>query len=134
MVTQDEVYRDSTLRTAAIAAVILGLTAAIFFIYYEQESYSALYILPNSIAVGQGHQDVFFIYGVKNTERSSTDYTLNFFSGDELVNTRQFTLKKGESVEEGVSIDFPKGTTFPDKISLLLISGKAEENVHLWIH
>jgi hypothetical protein len=133
MMARDETYPDRTLLAIAILVVVLGLASTIFFLYIGQESYSSLYINPNSIVVNASHHDVFFIYGVKSSERSSTEYTLTVYSGNIPIKSNQFVLKEGEILEEGMNVVFPPGTTFPDKIALSLKTGTSEENVHIWV-
>ena len=119
--------------TLAIAAIVLAVVIVAVLLYSGQESYSAVYIVPDSIAPNASHASVFFVYGVKNTERAPAGYTLSFYSGDTLIDSRQFTLKRGETFEEGMNLAFPPGTAFPSRVMLNLSSGKRTEEVHFWV-
>ena len=130
-----EIRDDKILEIIVILTIGMGLVLTCFFLYFGQEPYSAMYITPNSIVQNSSNNDVFFIYGVKCEERGETHYNLAIYSGDLLVKNKVFSLKPGETLKEGIRLELPHGTTFPDKISLNLntsASTKTEE-VHFWI-
>jgi len=114
-------------------ACILGIVTTVLFLYSGQGSYSALYIVPDKIAVDPSHQGVFFVYGVRSLEKNTAAYTLDIYAGDALVKTRQFTLGKGQNLEEGIHIDLPRDATFPIRISLDLNDSRTQSEVHFWV-
>ena len=118
---------------AAIIAIALGIIVSIFFISVDKESYSALYIIPNSTTFDTTDNSVFFGYGVRSFETGRTDYELNMYSADVQVNNKKFSLNTGEILEEQIKIILPPETQFPDKISLKLNTGKTLEEVHFWL-
>jgi len=126
-------YRMDVIPYAVIIAIALGLITSYFFIFVDKESYSALYIIPNSTIFDATDNSVFFGYGVRSFETGRTDYELNMYSADVQVNTKKFLLNHGEILEERVKIILPPDTRFPDKISLQLNTGKAIEEVHFWL-
>jgi hypothetical protein len=131
--TQGMSYRIDIITYAAIIAIALGLLTSFFFIVMDKESYSALYIIPDSIIFDANDNSVFFGYGVRSFETEKTDYELNMYSSDVRINNKQFSLKNGEIFEERIKIILPPQTQFPDKISLKLNTGKTIEEVHFWL-
>lgn len=124
---------DRTLKTAAVLACVLGIAATVIFLYTGQGSYSSLYLVPDKISVDASHQGVFFVYGVKSLEKKTSAYTLDIYAGDVLVHSKQFSLDRSQSLEEGVHVDLPRGTTFPVRISLNLTGSRTANEVHFWV-
>ncbi len=93
-------YRTDVITYAVIIAIALGIITSYFFIFVDKESYSALYIIPNSTIFDATDNSVFFGYGVRSFETGRTDYELNMYSADVQVNTKQFSLNNGEIFEE----------------------------------
>ena len=118
---------------AAIIAIALGIIVSIFFISVDTESYSALYIIPNSTILNSNDNSLIFGYGVRSFETGRTDYELNMYSADVQVNNKKFSLNTDEILEERIKIILPLETQFPDKISLKLNTGKTLEEVHFWL-
>jgi hypothetical protein len=118
---------------AVIIAITLGIITSYFFIFVDKESYSALYIIPNSTIFDATDNSVIFGYGVRSFETGRTDYELNIYSAVVQVNIKKFSLNNGEILEERIKIILPQDTQFPDKISLQLNTGKAIEKVHFWL-
>jgi hypothetical protein len=126
-------FRTDVITYAVIIAIALGIITYCFFIFVDKESYSALYIIPDSTIFNANDNNVFFEYGVRSFETGRTDYVLNMYSGGAQIKNRQFSLNPGEIFEETVQITLPPGTKFPDKISLKLNTGKTFEEVHFWL-
>jgi hypothetical protein len=126
-------YRRDVITYAVIIAIALGILTSYFFIFVDKESYSAIYIIPNSTIFDATEKSVFFGYGVRSFETSRTDYILNIYSADTQITTKNFSLNNGEIFEENIKIPLPQNTRFPDKISLRLNTGKTQEEVHFWI-
>jgi len=76
---------------------------------------------------------IVFTYGVTSYETGKTDYEMNIFSSDKIVEIKEFSLNSGEIFEERIKLSLPSETLFPDKISLKLNTGKNVEEVHFWI-
>ena len=122
------------IKYACIIAIAVGIVTIFFFISVERESYSALFLSPNTTIYDAHGHNLSFGYGVKSYETGKTDYELDFYSGGIQVRNKTFTLNSGETLEERISLILPSGTQFPDNISLVLNHGqnKAEE-VHFWL-
>jgi len=121
------------IKTAVIIAIILGLTISIFFLAIEKESYSAIYILPDSVIHNTDDNTVLYVYGVTSSEHQKMGYTLDTYAGDEIIKTKQFSLNDGETLEERVKTALPVGIQYPIKITLAL-NGSKSETVHFWIN
>jgi hypothetical protein len=125
--------RTDIIAYAVILAIVLGIITSVFFIIVNKESYSALYIIPNSTIFDATEKTISFEYGVRSFESGKTDYELNIFSAAVRVDNKQFSLNNGEIFEERVKIILPPETQFPAKISLQLNTGKTQEEVHFWL-
>jgi len=125
--------RTDIIAYAVILAIVLGILISIFFIIVNKESYSALYIIPNTTIFDANENTVSFGYGVRSFESGKTEYELNIYSAAVRVNNKQFSLNNGEILEERVKIILPAETQFPAKISLQLNTGKTQEEVHFWL-
>lgn len=126
-------FRTDIIAYAAVIAIVLGVITSYFFIFVDKESYSALYIKPDSMIYDSVSHTVFFGYGVRSFETGKTDYELDMYSGNIQVNNKNFSLNPGEIFEEQIKIILPQNTQFPDKISLRLNTGKTIEEVHFWL-
>jgi hypothetical protein len=120
------------LRIAVLIAIILGLLTSVFFMVIEKDSYSAIYIVPGSI-LHNSDNTVLYQYGVKSSESGKMDYTLDTYMNDILIKTRQFSLNKGEILDERDKITLPADIQYPAKISLRLTTNTATEEVHFWL-
>ena len=126
--------RIDVIKYAAIIAIAIGIVTIFFFISVERESYSALYISPNTTLYDANGHNLSFGYGVKSYESGKNNYELDFYSGGTELRNKTFTLNSGETLEEVVAMTLPPETTFPDNISLILNSGANEtEEVHFWL-
>lgn len=126
---------DELMVKAAIVAMVLGAIVAAYLIWISmQESYSALYIYPESYSnyVNPG-ETVTFRYGVKSYETKETEYFLRIYLGSELIKTKRFTLKSGEVWEENESIVLPANMSFPTKVMLVLDANGRTYEVHFWL-
>jgi hypothetical protein len=121
------------LRIAVIIAIILGLLTSVFFMVIGKDSYSAIYIVPGSI-LHNSDNTVLYQYGVKSSESGKMDYTLGTYLNDTLIKTRQFSLNKGEILDERDKITLPADIQYPARISLRLTTNTATEEVHFWLN
>ena len=122
------------IKTAVIIAIVLGLVTSVFFLVIEKESYSAIYLLPDSIIHNPDDNTVLYVYGITSSETQKTDYTLDTYVGDELIKTKQFSLNTGETLEERVKVLLPANMPLPGKINLILNTGSKNDSVHFWIN
>jgi hypothetical protein len=131
---QLELHDNYTIiKIAVIIAVILGLATTVFFISIDTESYSAIYFVPGSIIHNPGDNAVLYEFGVKSTESEKMDYSLETYLDSTLVKTKNFSLNRGETLDERDSVILPPETLYPAKISLKLTTDASTEEVHFWI-
>jgi hypothetical protein len=122
------------IKTAVVIAIILGLITSVFFLMIEKESYSSIYLLSDSIIPVPDNNTVLYAYGITSSENQKMDYILETYAGDELVNTKKFSLNSGETLEEGVKTVLPANVTYPEKITLTLRTSSKNESVFFWIN
>lgn len=121
------------IRKAVIIASIIGLVVVAIFLIFGKESYSALYLVPDSYSNYVGGDRVSFVYGIKCAEKEKTRYVLEIYYGDVLVNTKEFELDSGETLEQKAEIHLPSDISFPTKITLILRVNNNTEEVHFWL-
>ena len=120
---------------AAIVAMVLGVIVAAYLIWLTaQESYSSLYVYPDSYSnyVNPG-DTVTFRYGIASYEIKETKYTVKFYLGDKLVKTKKIVLRSGEVWEENESITLPENITFPTKLRIEADANDVTYEVHIWL-
>jgi uncharacterized membrane protein len=133
MATEFELENNfQQIKTAVIIAIILGLVTSVFFLVIEKESYSSIYLVPDSIIHNSDDNTVLYVYGVISSETQKMNYTVDTYVGDELIKTKQFSLNNGETFEERVKTVLPANAQYPEKITLAL-NGTKSESVHFWI-
>jgi hypothetical protein len=122
------------IKIAIIIAIILGLVTSFFFLVVQKESYSAIYLVPNSIIHNPADNTVIYSYGVTLSDSQKiVNYTLDTYIDDELIKTRQFSLNNGETLEERVKTVLSADSNYPKKITLTLNADSKSESVHFWI-
>jgi len=122
------------IKIAVLIAIIIGLVTSGFFLIIEKQSYSAIYLVPNSIIHNPDDNTVLYIYGVKLSDSTKkVDYTLDTYVDDNFINTKEFTLNNGETLEERVMTVLPTDEHYPKKITLTLKTDSKYESVHFWI-
>lgn len=135
MSQSEESEMDVLIKRTMVIACVIGVAVAAYLIWATyQESYSALYLRPESYSnyVHAG-DDVSFVYGVQCFENKPTKYDLKIFLGNKLVKEREFELKRGEVHEEQETIHVPEDTTFPTKVRLVLEANGRTYDVHFWL-
>lgn len=122
------------IKTAVVIAIILGLITSVFFLMIEKDSYSSVYLVPDSIIHIPDNNTVLYAYGITSSENQKMDYILETYAGDELIMTKQFSLINGETLEEGVKTVLPANITYPEKITLTVRTSSENESVYFWIN
>jgi hypothetical protein len=123
------------IKIAVLIAIIIGLVTSGFFLIIEKQSYSAIYLVPNSIIHNPDDNTVLYIYGVKLSDSTKkVDYILDTYVDDNFINTKEFSLNNGETLEERVMTVLPTDERYPKKITLTLKTGSKYESVHFWIN
>jgi len=130
-----EIQNDyQQIKIAIIIAIILGLVTSVFFLVIQKESYSAIYLVPNSIIHNPSDNTVIYSYGVTLSDSQKiVNYTLDTYIDDELIKTKQFSLNNGETLEERVKTVLSADANYPKKITLTLNADSKSESVHFWI-
>jgi len=128
-----ETEEDKVLLAAILVAAGIGIAATMFFLYTGQDSFSVLSIAPDSIIHNPTNNTVSFTYQVKCLERGGSTYSLRVFCGDSQCSSKEFSLKKGDTLEDRTTVDLPSDIMLPAKISLVLDNGVKTEEVHFWI-
>jgi|GEM_PF-1351897 uncharacterized membrane protein len=123
---------------AAIVAMVIGVMVAAYLIWLNmQESYSALYIYPESysnyINVSELPKEVSFVYGVRSYETKDKVYRISIFLGNKIVKSKEVLIKKGETFEEEESVIVPKNVTFPVKVRIVAEVESIIYDVHFWL-
>jgi hypothetical protein len=121
------------LTIAVVIVIVLGLGISFFFILVERESYSSIYIIPDSIVQDKDAGIVFYTYRVTSSETVPMDYALNIYLDGTLIEAKQFSLNIGELLDERKRIDLPADIKYPAKISLNLSTRTSFEEVHFWL-
>ena len=125
--------RFQVITIAIILAIVLGIFTTVFFIVVNKDSYSAIYLVPDSIIRSPDNSTVFYAYGVKSSETTTMDYTLNTYAGTTLIKAKQFSLKPGEILDERDQITLQPEATYPLKIGLNLTTKTTSQEVHFWL-
>jgi len=134
MATEFELKNNfKQVKTGITIAIILGLAISVFFLIIEAQSYSAIYLLPESIIHNPDDSTVLYTYGITSSETQKMDYTLDTYVNDELINTKQFSLNTRETLEERVKTVLPVDVQYPAKITLIFTSSSETESVHFWV-
>lgn len=125
---------EKLMRNAIIISCFLGIFIASYLIWYHfRESYSALYLIPESYTNYVEGDTISFVYGVKSYETKRTKYNLKIYLGGRLEEEKVFWLESGEKREEEVSLRIPEQMEFPAKVRLVLEANGREYDVHFWL-
>jgi len=120
---------------SSLVAVLVGVIVSISLIYVSsQQSYSALYIYPDSYSNYAAPGDnVTFRYGVISYESGTTKYTLSIYLGENLIGTKELILGSRETFEEFMTLKLPEDVELPVKVSMVLEGGGNIYEVHFWL-
>jgi len=126
---------EQMIMRSVIVAIIIGAGVTVFLLWMiSQESYSALYIYPDSYSNYVRPGDVVtFKYGVKSYETNEVNYTLKIYLGDKLIKVKRFRLKSGETLEENESLKLSEKIKFPVKVMLVLAVSNRTYEAHFWL-
>jgi hypothetical protein len=135
MQTEKDTLTDEIFGKAALTAIVIGVAVTLILILQAgNESYSALYLKPDSYSNYLDGNTISFIYGVQCFETKRTDYNLRVFLNETQVAQKEFSLGgKGNVVEDNISFEVSPNTVFPVKVSLLLTANNKEYSTHFWL-
>ena len=118
---------DNIFRKVIIFVCILAVATAIFLVLAgTKESYSVLYINPDTYSNYVNGTNVSFVYGVQSFEGKKTKYDLEIFLGNRSIETRQFEMEKGRR-EWNATIQIPDDIEYPTKVRLILKANNEED-------
>ena len=120
---------------ATLAAVALGVViTALLLAATSSESYSTLYLKPNSYSNYVSGKTVSFTYGTESFENRKTDYTLKVFLGSVQVAQKDFSINgKGDIAEDTISFEVPPKTEFPINVLITLDTSQQAYSTHFWL-
>lgn len=125
---------DDVIWKAATAAIILGIIVTAYLIIEQQkESYSALYLKPDSYQNYINTSTASFTYGITSYENKKTTYELTVYLGETKITEKQLTLNPGQTIEDMISFEIPKNISFPQKIQINMTANKQNYSVHYWL-
>jgi hypothetical protein len=126
---------DRMIGIAALAAIAVGVIVTIVLILEAgSESYSSLYLRPDSYSNYIAGQTVSFAYGVQCFENKRTDYDLKVFLNETQVAQKQFSIGgRGNSAEDKITFEVPANTVFPAKVSLVMTANAQTYSTHFWL-
>lgn len=128
-------FRDhSALEIAIVIAIIIGIfIAAVLIVELKSESYSTLYIYPETYQNYPDNSTISFVYGIHSYEQESTSYNVNFFINSTRIDTKTIRINPGEISEERKIIQLPADLKYPAKVSITSTSPKEVNEVHYWL-
>jgi hypothetical protein len=126
---------EELISKAAVGAILISLIVAAVLVFETgKDSYSALYLKPESYSNYLKGNTVSFTYGVECFENKKTDYDLKVFLNETQVVQKAFSIGgKGKTLEDTLSFDVPPNTVFPVKVSLYLTAETQTYSTHFWL-
>ena len=124
---------DVLIKKVIVVSSICGVIITVLLLWNSgQETYSTLYLVPNSYSNYVASDKISFIFGVECFENKNTNYHLNIFLDDTIIEQREFEMSYGKS-EWKVMIDIPAETEFPTKLRLVLEANEIIYDTHFWL-
>lgn len=120
-------------KKAVVIAIIIAIIITGYLLFFNKDQYSSLYIIPESYQKGIENESITFIYGVVCSEKSSTNYSLNIYVNNKIVQTEHFQLEDSEDYQKKVELPLEMVDEYPAKIQLILANGNVTENAHFWV-
>jgi len=131
---RDDPQLDDVIWKAAIAAIIIGLLVTVYLVLEtKKESYSALYLNPESYENYIEGDTVRFTYGVQSYETKRTLYSIQVFLGERQVGVKEFSLEPNQKTEDEISFQIGPEQMFPEKVLVNMAANNQEYSVHYWL-
>jgi len=127
---KDEMNR--VILIAVIVSIVVGLIITLYFVFGVKETFSALYIRPDSYSNYVVNNTVSFIYGVRCFEGKNTRYIVDIFLGNISVGRNTFEMGSGQR-EWAVSVNVPEYVRFPVKVRVELRSPTDTYDTYFWL-
>lgn len=129
---------EGIIKKAMIVAIIVGIivTAYLVYIVKQNETFSSVYVNPDTYSNYIINGELSFTYGVQCFENEPTDYLLEINFQDKKVAERNFRLCSGGVAKKEERIQI-KGlgsyAEFPALLTIILTSNGEEQEVHFWV-
>ena len=123
----------SIIKNAVIIAIIFAIIITGYLLIFDKDQHSSLYIIPESYQNGSQSGRISFTYGVICSEKEVTDYNIQIFLNNKIVQTEQFRLNDNENYEKNEELLLTENVTYPAKIQIILNNGIYAEEVHFWL-
>ena len=126
---------ERSLLVASVIGVIWVLFYSASIPSQEGKGYSILYLKPGSYQNTLSDYQVSFTYGVEFHEQQATDYQLNVYAGEQLVDQFGFRLdKQHPRREESLSYPIdPSKHSFPLKVRVELSANGVEYSTYFMV-
>lgn len=122
-------FEEYLFNVTIAATIVMGF---IFFVFMsataQPENYSAIYLKPGTHSNLLSTNEIGFVFGIQNFERRDTNYTVDIFLNEKLVEKMHVLVDRGkfQEVEKTISIN-PDKHLFPLKVKLFLHSPEAPQ-------
>jgi hypothetical protein len=118
------------------AIIISSVFCIIFFGYYvffSQNGYSSLQLIPDSISHNIEDNKVSFAYSIASNENSQMKYFTKIMANEIIIHEDTLELDPGEIWQEKVEIGINKSQSYPLKIQIIMEKNNGIESVHFWV-
>ncbi|MCX9011095.1 MAG: hypothetical protein OIN66_08230 [Candidatus Methanoperedens sp.] len=119
-------------RAIAISILAGVIITSVLIIEKKDESFSSLYIYPESYTNFPANDTVSFMYGVRSHERERTGYGLEIYVDNRLVDKKNFEIEPGEKHEENETLQ-TRGIKLPVEVVLVLVSPSQRYSARYWL-
>lgn len=126
-------HNSSEMERAIAISILAGvIITSVLIIEKKDESFSSLYIYPESYTNFPADNAVSFMYGVRSHERERTGYELEIYVDNRLVDKKSFEIEPGEKHEENETLQ-TEGIKFPAEVVLVLVSPSQRYSARYWL-
>jgi len=132
---------DASIEYAIIVALVICIALSLIYVGVtkrEKETFSVLYLKPDSYSNYVRDNTVTFTYGVECYEKFPTDYQLTYYLGNKTLDKEAFSLcKEGpmsiRKMEKKKTLNIPSDTKYPVKLRIVLKSWDKEYENVIWL-
>ena len=137
---EKETYLNKSILDLLLGLLLAGCLLALFILASagSQIRDSDIYLKPNSYANYVNNDAITFVFGVRNYEAGDTNYLVEAFAGEHLLNREFILVKRGASFEKAETLPVPTerlNLNYPVKFRLTLSKpGPTEkQTVFYWL-
>lgn len=118
---------------AIVISILAGvIIASVLIMEKKEDSFSSLYIYPESYTNFPSDDTISFMYGIMSHEKERTGYELEVYVDDRLVDKKRLEIDPGEKQEENETLRIA-GIKFPAEVVLVLISPSQRYSARYWL-